>query len=116
MSESKKITKEVLYEDELDSKYTIQDISFSRDEVYVKGAEYKLEQIATVKALVDVRKITNPTVGTTTLKEIPLVAYDEKGRKLDVEIVPGTIDAVVEIASPSKEVKQKQQFIVMKQH
>ena len=107
MSESKKITKEVLYENELDSKYTISDIKFSRDEVYVKGAEYKLEQIATVKALVDVRKITNPTVGTTTLKEIPLVAYDEKGSKLDVEIVPGTIDALVEIASPSKEVPLK---------
>ena len=41
MSESKKITKEVLYENELDSKYTISDIKFSRDEVYVKGAEYK---------------------------------------------------------------------------
>lgn len=107
MSESKKITKEVLYENKLDSKYTISDITFSRDEVYVKGAEYKLEQIATVKALVDVRKITNPTVGTTTLKEIPLVAYDEKGEKLDVEIVPGTIDASIEIASPSKEVPLK---------
>lgn len=107
MSESKKITKEILYEDKLDSKYTIQDITFSRDEVYVKGAEYKLDQIATVKALVDVRKITNPTVGTTTLKEIPLVAYDDKGQKLDVEIVPGTIDASIEISSPSKEVPLK---------
>ncbi len=104
MSESKKITKEILYEDSLDSKYTISDISFSRDEVYVKGAEYKLEQIATVKALVDIRKITKPTVGTTTLKEIPLVAYDSKGNKLDIEIVPGTVDASIEIASPSKEV------------
>ncbi len=107
ISESKKISKEILYEDKLDSKYTIQDIKFSRDEVYVKGPQYKLDQIATVKALVDVRKINNPSVGTTTLKEIPLVAYDEKGKKLDVEIVPGTIDALVEIASPSKEVPLK---------
>ena len=38
MSESKKITKEVLYEDKLDSKYTISAITFSRDEVYLKGA------------------------------------------------------------------------------
>lgn len=107
MSESKKITKEILYENKLDSKYNISNITFSRDEVYVKGAEYKLEEIATVKALVDVRKITNPTVGTTTLKEIPLVAYDENGTKLDVEIVPGTIDATIEIKSPSKEVPLK---------
>lgn len=107
ISESKKITKEIMYEDKLDSKYNISNITFSRDEVYVKGAEYKLEQIATVKALVDVRKITNPTVGTTTLKEIPLVAYDENGKKLDVEIVPGTIDASIEISSPSKEIPLK---------
>ena len=107
MSESRKIEKEILYETELDSKYSISNITFSRDEVYVKGAEYKLEQIATVKALVDVRKIANPTIGTTTLKEIPLVAYDENGNKLDVEIVPGTIDATIEISSPSKEVPLK---------
>lgn len=107
MSKSKQVDKEILYEDKLDSRYTISNITFSRDEVYVKGAEYKLEQVATVKALVDVRKITNPTIGTTTLKDIPLVAYDENGNKLDVEIVPGTIDASIEIASPSKEVPLK---------
>ena len=104
ISESKTISQEILYEDELDPRYNISEINFSRDEVYVKGAEYKLEQVATVKALVDVREITNPTVGTTTLKEIPLVAYDENGSKLDVEIVPSTIDASIEITSPSKEV------------
>lgn len=107
MSVSKKISKEILNEDKLDSKYAISNITFSRDEVYVKGAEYKLEEIAIVKALVDVSKITNPTVGTTTLKEIPLVAYDENGQKLDLEIVPKTIDASIEISSPSKEVPLK---------
>ena len=107
MSDSRKITKEILYENKMDSKYDISDITFSRDEVYVKGSEEKLKEIATVKALVDVRKITNPTVGTTTLKEIPLVAYDVNGTKLDVEIVPGTIDATIEISSPSKEVPLK---------
>lgn len=107
MSVSKKVSKEILNEDKLDSKYAISNISFSRDEVYVKGAQYKLDQIAIVKALVDVSKITNPTVGTTTLKEIPLVAYDEEGQKLDLEIVPKTLDASIEISSPSKEVPLK---------
>lgn len=107
ISESKKITKEILYEDKLDSKYNISNITFSRDDVYVKGAEYKLNKIATVKALVDIRNINNPTIGTTTLKEIPLVAYDANGSKLDVEIVPATVDASIEIASPSKEVPFK---------
>ncbi len=106
-SQSKKITKELLNEDKMDSKYNISNIKFSRDEVYVKGAEYKLKQIAIVKALVDVTKISNPSVGTTTLKEIPLVAYDVNGKKLNVEIVPETIDASIEISSPSKAVPLK---------
>lgn len=107
VSEAKKISKEVMYENKLDSKYNISNINFSRDEVYVKGAQYKINKIATVKALVDIRNISNPTVGTTTLKEIPLVAYDGNGSKLNVEIVPKTIDATVEITSPSKEVPLK---------
>lgn len=107
VSESKKISSEILYEDKLDARYNISDITFSRDEVYIKGAQYKLDQVSTVKALVDVSKITNPTVGTTPLKEIPLVAYDKNGTKLDVEIVPETIDATIKITSPSKEVPLK---------
>ena len=107
LSVSKSLTKEIVNKDKLDSKYTINDITFDRDEVYVKGAEYKLNQVAIVKALVDIEQIVNPNVGTTTLKEIPLVAYDSKGEKLDVEIVPATVDAKIEIASPSKEVPFK---------
>lgn len=104
MSQANSISKEVLYENKLDSKFTITDISFSRDEVYVKGAQYKLDKVATVKALVDISKIVSPNVGTTTLKDIPLVAYDANGSKLDVEIVPRSVDATITIASPSKEV------------
>lgn len=107
MSESKKIGKEILYENKLDSRYSISNITFSRDEVYVKGAQYKLNKIANVKALLDVRNITNPSIGTTTLKELPLVAYDENGSKVNVEMVPKTIDATLEITSPSKEVPLK---------
>ena len=107
VSESRKVTKEILYEDKLDSRYSITNTSFSRDEVYIKGAEYKLKEVAMVKALMDVTNIVNPSVGTTTLKDIPLVAYDKNGNKMDVEIVPKTVDATVEIASPSKEVPIK---------
>ena len=104
VSESRKVTKEILYEDKLDSRYSITNTSFSRDEVYIKGADYKLKEVAMVKALLDVTNIVNPSVGTTTLKDIPLVAYDKNGNKMNVEIVPKTVDATVEIASPSKEV------------
>ena len=107
ISESKTVAKEILHEEKLDSRYNITDITFSRDEVYVKGAQYKLDQVAVVKALVDVNNIVNPTIGTTTLKDIPLVAYDKEGNKLAVEIVPSKLDATLDITSPSKEVPLK---------
>lgn len=107
LTESRTISAEIMNEDKLDTKYSISNVKFSRDEVYIKGPEYKLQQVAIVKALVDVSQIVNPTVGTTTLKDIKLVAYDNNGEKVDVEIVPETIDATIEIASPSKVVPLK---------
>ena len=107
MSVSKTITKELLYESKLDSKYIINNVSFDRQEVYVKGAEYKLEQVASVRALVDVRKVIDPGAGNTTIKDVPLAAYDENGKMLDVEIVPSTVTATLQISSPSKKVPIK---------
>lgn len=104
LTEARTITAEILNEQKMDTRYNVSNISFSRNEVYIKGADYKLEQVAIVKALVDVSKIVNPSVGTTTLKDIPLVAYDSNGEKVDVEIVPKTVDATLDITSPSKEV------------
>lgn len=103
-STTKKIEKEILNENKIDAKYSIGDITYSRDEVYVKGAEYKLKQVSTVKALVDVSKIKKINTGENALKEIPLVAYDSNGDKIDVEIVPSTIDATISISSNNKEV------------
>ena len=96
MSESINISSEIMNEKALDSKYNISNVTFSRDEVYIKGPKYKLEQVAVVKALIDVKKIVNPSVGTTTLKEVPLAAYDVNGKKLDIEIVPETVDVIPE--------------------
>jgi YbbR domain-containing protein len=77
------------------------------NEVIVKGKEEKINQVASVKALVDVNKLTDPQVGENLLRganEVPIVAYDSNGKKLDVELVPSTVRAVVNIESPSKEV------------
>ena len=107
ISMSKNLSSEILNEDKLSAKFNITNVTFSRDEVYVKGAEYKLKQVAVVKALIDMAELTDPSAGTTTIKEVPLVAYDKDGNKLDVEIVPAVVDAKLEITSPSKEVPLK---------
>lgn len=107
VSETRSLAVDVLHKDELDSKLYIKDIKLDRNDVIIKGAEYKLKKVASVKALVDVNELSNPKAGTITLKEVPLVAYDNEGNVLDIEIVPGTVSAKVVITSPSKEVPVK---------
>ena len=107
VSETRSLTYDVLHKDSLDSKLYISDIELDRDNVIVKGAKYKLEKVAAVKALVDVNNIPNPKAGVLTLKDVPLVAYDSEGNILDVEIVPKNVTAKITITSPSKEVPIK---------
>lgn len=103
VSEMKILTIDLLNQDTLSDKLIISDVEMTTDRVIIKGAEYKLKQVAAVKALVDVKNLLSYDVGTTTLKDIPLMAYDNKGQIVDVEIVPSKIDATITIESPSKE-------------
>lgn len=107
VSETKSLTVDILHQDDLDSKLYIDDVELDRTDVIVKGAKYKLDQVATVRALVDVDAISNPKAGEITLKDVPLVAYDAEGKTVDVEIVPKTVDAKLKITSPSKEIPIK---------
>lgn len=104
VSETKSLTYDILHQDNLDSKLSIKNVKLDRDNVIIKGAEYKLKKVATVKALVDIDDMANPVAGEITLKDVDLVAYDTKGKVVDVEIVPKTVTATVEVVSPSKEV------------
>jgi YbbR domain-containing protein len=103
-SENRTLTYDVLHKDALDSKLYINNVEIDRSEVIIKGAKYKLQKVASVRALLDVNNIPNPKAGDITVKDIPLVAYDTDGKILDVEIVPKTVAANVSISSPSKEV------------
>ena len=107
ISITKEISTDVIHKDELDSKLNIDSIILERDDVIVKGASHKLDEVAIVKAIIDVQNIGNVNVGTLTLSDIPLIAYDEEGNKLDVEIVPAKVNATIKVTSPSKEVPIK---------
>lgn len=102
VSETRELDYDVLHRDALDSKLVISNIDLSRNDCIIKGAEYKLATVATVKALVDINNINNPKEGTVTLKDVPLIAYDANGNIVNVEIVPSKVDANIEIKSPSK--------------
>lgn len=102
ISETKTLTYDLLNQDSLDSKLVIKDVKMENDKVVVKGADHQLKEVATVKALIDVNDLVKQEVGTVSLKDVSLKAYDESGNVVDVEIVPTKIDVEVEIASPSK--------------
>lgn len=104
VSETRELTTDVIHKDKLDTKLNIDSITLNRGDVIVKGAAYKLSEVASVKALIDVENISKPKVGSTPLTDIPLVAYDKDGKIIDVEIVPEKVEAVLKITSPSKEV------------
>lgn len=103
ISEIKTLTVDLLNRDQLSDKLVINDVNIEDDQVVVKGAEHSLKTVATVKALLDINNLVKQEVGVTTLRDIPLRAYDEKGDIVEVEIVPSTITANIEIASPKKE-------------
>jgi len=108
VSETRELDYDILHKESLDSKLILDSVDLSRNDIIIKGASYKLEQVANVKALIDVEDISNPKVGVFTLKEVPLIAYDADGVPVTgVEIVPTSIDAQIKITSPSKEVALK---------
>jgi len=107
ISETKSLSIDLLNQDNLDSTLIIDDVQIDSDKVVIKGAEHQLKEVATVKALIDVNNLVNPEIGTTTLKDIPLKAYDENGNVVDIEIVPSKISADLVISSPSKELPIK---------
>lgn len=112
VSATKPITIDVINKDKLESRLSIQSVSIDKEEVIIKGTEDKksshnINKVATVKALVDIGKIVEPTAGVNTLKDVKLVAYDEYGNVVDVEIVPETVSATVNIESYSATAKIK---------
>lgn len=103
ISETRILTYDILNQEKLDSKYAIRNVKLESDRVVIKGAEYQIKKVATVKALIDVNNFVKQEVGTMTLNDITLKAYDENGNVVDVEILPNKISATLEISSSSKE-------------
>ena len=106
-SVSKELSTDIIHKDSLDSKLNIDSIVLDRDNTIVKGAAHQLEEVAVVKAIVDIEKLSNAKEGVSTLTEVPLIAYDSNGDKVNVEIVPNKVTATVNITSPRKEIPIK---------
>lgn len=104
VSDTRSLTYDVVNNNKLDNTLIVNKVKLSVDEVTIRGAEYKINQVATVKALIDVEELSKREAGTQTLNDITLKAYDKDGNVVDVEFVPAKISAEVDLASPSKKV------------
>lgn len=110
VSQTRIATIDLINENKLDKKLSIDNVELSNSEIVIKGAEHVLSEVATVKALIDVSKIANPKIGVSTLdnNDIKLVAYDSSGEVIkDLEMETSDLSAKITINSPSKEVPIK---------
>ena len=112
VSQTKTVTIDVINKDKLDSKLSVQSVTLDKEEVIIKGTDdekssHNINKVATVKALVDVGSIVDPKAGVNTVDKVKLVAYDKYGNVVDVEIVPETVTATVNIESYSGTTKLK---------
>lgn len=96
ISKLSSISYELLNENKLNEKLSVENVELSKSEVVVKGSEDALEKIATVKALIDLKNPDYTDAGNYETDNIPLVAYDENGNLLEnIEIVPSTVSASI---------------------
>ncbi len=108
VSQTRTAVIDVINKNKIDKKLSIGNVSLNSTEIVLKGAEHTLNDVASVKALVDVSKIVNPKIGVSTLDDIQLVAYNSKGEAIKgLEMEPKNLTAKVTISSPSKEVPLK---------
>ena len=107
ISGKREVNYEILHRESLDSKLDITDVTLSKTEVTIKGNEDTLSKVGYVKALIDLNNLVNPKAGKMTLKNCNLVAYDDNGKVVNVEIIPQTVDAELTLSSSSKTVPIK---------
>lgn len=104
VSDIRALSYDIVNDNKLDTTLVVNSVKLSNDEVTIRGSEHKINQVATVKALIDLDNLAKKEAGTHTLNDVTLKAYDNKGNIVDVEFVPSKIDAEVDLASPSKTV------------
>ncbi len=107
VSTTKVATIDTINKESLNTRLSISQVAIDKSEIIIKGAEHTIKQVANVRALVDISKLVDPQSGITTLENIPLIAYDNDGKVVDVEMVPSKVTATINIASPNKEVPIK---------
>lgn len=93
-------------EEEMDPKYSVSVASMAVNSVTIRASQETLNKIAAVEACIDVSDKTEDFE-----QDSPIKAYDDKGNVLEVDIAPTTVHVQCNVASYSKSVTVKANFI-----
>ena len=105
ISVTKTIDYDLINEQYLSDELSVEAVELDRSEVVVKGSEDAINNIASVKALIDLSDEILTDVGSFTLDQVRLVAYDSQGEVIDnIEIVPTVMSATITLDTYSKSV------------
>lgn len=91
---------DVANEDQLPTGYELGDIEVSPETVQVVSAESVMNEVAMVKAYIDVKDVKESIDN----KEVPINVYDSQGNDLNVNIEPENAEVSVDVDHPSKTV------------
>jgi len=83
----------------MDKIYALGTPDFEKDTVIIRASQQTIDRISAVNALIDVSNVSGDIVA-----EAPLVAYDQNGNRMNIDIVPETVKVDVKVTTPSKEV------------
>ena len=99
-AEKKELSSDFINMDKLNPKYVLGEPELELREVSIRGSRETLDQVAFVKALIDVSGQTQNFE-----TDAQIVAYNQKGEKLDkVDIIPQTVKAKVAVNETYKSV------------
>ena len=105
ISETKTIDYDLINEQYLSEELSVESVELSHSEVVVKGSQDAIDDIASVKALIDLSNDSLTNVGTYTIDDVRLLAYDSAGEVLNnIEIVPTNLTATITLDTYSKSV------------
>jgi YbbR domain-containing protein len=85
--------------DKMNQEYELGVPTFDTTEVIIRAAQQTIEKIGNIKALIDVTGVDRSFT-----QEAPLVAYDQLGNKMNVDIIPRTVVVNVVVSNPNKSV------------
>lgn len=85
--------------DKMNQEFVLSDPVFVDQEIIIRASQDTLYKIGIVKALIDASGVTADFT-----QEAPIVAYDQDGNKMDVDIIPSSVQVSVGVTSPNKTV------------